>query len=105
MSENVFNELHDKLMKSNPEENEDENTKQTNGCLFGMWLLASKLVCTIVLLWMAWIADSPLWYSILLSIIAVVNMLLPNTRNNQTMGWVRIAMAVIAILFFLFVLI
>jgi hypothetical protein len=105
MSDNFFNELHEEIKKFNPEENGDESTEQTKGCLIIMWLISSKLVCTLVLLWTAWIAESPLWYSILLSIIAAVNLLLPNTRNNQTMGWVRIATAVIAELFFIFVLI
>ncbi len=105
MGENFFNELHEEIKKINPEENEDESTKQTKGCLIGMWLLSSKLICTVALLWTAWIAESPLWYSILLSIIAAVYLLLPNTRDNQTMGWVRIATAIIAILFFMFVLI
>lgn len=99
MSDNFFNELHDEIKTFNPgpENNEDGDAK---GCAIGLWLLASKLVCTIVLLWIAWIAESPLWYSILLTIIAAVNLLLPNTRDNQTMGWIRIATAVIAALFF-----
>lgn len=109
MSDNFFNELHEEIKTFNPgpgnNEDGDEITEQSKGCAIGLWLLASKLVCTIVLLWIAWIAESPLWYSILLSIIAAVNLLLPNTRNNQTMGWVRIATAVIAELFFIFVLI
>lgn len=108
MSDNFFNELHDEIKTFNPgpenKEDGDEITEQSKGCAIGLWLLASKLVCTIVLLWIAWIAESPLWYSILLTIIAAVNLLLPNTRDNQTMGWVRIATAVIAALFFSFVL-
>ena len=98
MSENFFNELHEEIKKWGSEE-DDESTGQAKGYLTMIWLLASKLVCTIVLLWTAWIAESPLWYSILLSIIAAVDLLLPNTRDNQTMGWVRIATAVIAVLF------
>ncbi len=108
MSDNFFNELHDEIKTFNPgpenKEDGDEITEQSKGCAIGLWILASKLVCTIVLLWIAWIAESPLWYSILLTIIAAVNLLLPNTRDNQTMGWVRIATAVIAALFFSFVL-
>ena len=104
MSENFFNELHEEINKWGPAEEDDESTGR--GCLTIIWLISSKLGCTLVLLWKAWLAESPLWYSILLTIIAAVNLLLPNTRDNQTMGWVRIATAaVIAVLFFIFDLI
>ena len=102
MSENFFNELHEGIKKFNPEENEDESATRAKGCIIGIWLLSTKLFCTFVLLWIAWIAMTPLWYSIFLSIIAAVLLLLPNTRDNQTMGWVRLATAVIAILFYFF---
>ncbi|MBR5630108.1 MAG: hypothetical protein IKW82_00535 [Bacteroidales bacterium] len=93
MGDNVFNEMNFDSINNLPDDGNDNNTK---GCLFLIMFLSKKLWSTIILLLIAWVWDIRLWQSIVLTIIAAVNLLLPNTRDNEIMGWVRLAMIVIA---------
>ena len=85
-----FEEIKDER-DNNPEEN---NTAE--GCVYMLLFFSKKLWCTIMLLLIAWVPDIPLWLSIVYSILAAVNLILPDTRDNETMGWVRAATVVIA---------
>ena len=89
----TFNEIKDELDNNpiNPEEN-----NEAKGCLYMILFFSKKLWCTIMLLLIAWVPDIPLWLSIVYSILAAVNLILPNTRDSETMGWVRVATVVIA---------
>lgn len=97
----TLNEIKDELDNNpiNPEEN-----NEAKGCLYIILFFSKKLWATILLLLIAWVPDIPLWLSIVYSIIAFVNLILPNTRDNETMGWVRVATVVIAgtLVFFTF---
>ena len=73
-----------------------EISDETKGCLYMILFFSKKLWCTIMLLLIAWVPDIPLWLSIVYSILAAVNLILPNTRDSETMGWVRVATVVIA---------
>ncbi len=73
-----------------------EINNETKGCLYMILFFSKKLWCTIMLLLIAWVPDIPLWLSIVYSILAAVNLILPNTRDSETMGWVRVATVVIA---------
>ena len=94
MSDNVFNEMNFDEINNLPDDGDGDNNN-TKGCLFLIMILGKKLWSTIILLLIAWVWDIRLWQSIVITILAVVNLLLPNTRDNETMGWVRIAMIVI----------
>lgn len=93
MGDNVFNEMNFDSINNLPDDGDDNNTK---GCLIALMFFSKKLWSTITLLLIAWVWDIRLWQSIVLTIIAAVNLLLPNTRDNEIMGWVRLAMIVIA---------
>ena len=86
----TFDEIKNEL------DNNPEVDNETKGCLFMILFFSKKLWCTIMLLLIAWVPDIPLWLSIVYSILAAVNLILPNTRDSETMGWVRVATVVIA---------
>jgi hypothetical protein len=90
MNKNIFNRLNFNKI------NNSESDNDSKGCLFLIMFFSKKLWATIILLLIAWIPDTRLWLSIVLTIIAAVNLLLPNTRDNEIMGWARVAMIVIA---------
>jgi hypothetical protein len=86
----TFDEIKNEL------DNNPEVDNENKGCLFIILFFSKKLWCTIMLLLIAWITNIPLWLSIVYSILAAVNLILPNTRDDETMGWVRVATVVIA---------
>ena len=78
--------------------NNPEESSKANGCGEALVFFSKKLGATIALLLIAWtqIDNIPLWLSIVYSILAAVNLILPNTRDNDTMGMVRVVTVVIA---------
>ena len=95
MNKNNYNEFNEYNLN---EIINSESDSDTNAWALLIMFISKKLWCTIILLLMAWGWDIRLWQTIVLTILAVVNLLLPNTRDNETMGYVRVATTVIAIL-------
>lgn len=94
MSDNIFNEMNWDEINNDP-----EASNESKGCMGFIMVFSKKLWSTLVLLLLAWApADKRLWLSIVFTIIAAMNLLLPNTRDNEIMGWLRLAVIVIAII-------
>ncbi len=84
------------------ESRSDYENQVDEGCFY---VLTSKVALSIIALVLAWWPyeepENPLWFSIVLTTIAVVNLLLPNSSDSPFMGIVRLILSIGSVVSFL----